>query len=113
VKNVWIICAVMVALAAGFALPGLAEEQQSVAGEWKGEYTGTDQGRLECYLTLKQDGEKVTGEYFNPGAGSPKRTINRAISGTFKNGVFAWGNFKGTVTGDTMTGRSPLRWVLT
>lgn len=79
-----------------------------MVGEWKGNYTGADQSQLGFYyLTLKQEGEKVTGEYFNPRAGAQRRPIKREVSGTFKDGVFGWGNVRGTVAGDSMTGSFP------
>jgi hypothetical protein len=103
--KVWIICAV-VALAAGSALSVTADE--SVAGEWYGTYTGTGGERLEFFLTLKQDGEKVTGTYHNPGAGAQRRGITNPVSGTLKDGLLVFekglGGFKGTVTGNNMNG---------
>ena len=100
------VCAVMaVALTGGFALQATAEEQQSVAGEWTGNYARTDGRRIEFYMTLRQDGERVTGEFSTAAAGAQLQAINSKVSGTFKDGVFVWGtNFKGTVTGDTMAG---------
>jgi len=104
--KVWIICAVLVSLAGGLALPTLAQEPSSVAGEWSGQYTGLGGERLVFYLNLKQDGEKATGTYSNPSGGG-RATTNRPVSGTFKDGVLVLGSLKGTVTGNTMTGSFP------
>ena len=102
---VWIICAmVATALAAGSAGPATADE--NVAGEWKGEYTALNGSNRELYLTLKQEGESVTGTLFLPAA-ARNRPVNRELSGTFKDGVFVSGQLQSTVTGDTMTGTFP------
>ena len=74
----------------------------------RGTYGGE---RLVFYMTLKQDGEKVTGTYSNPSGGG-RATTDRPVEGTFKDGQFvmgATGSFKRTVTGDTMTGTFPAR----
>jgi hypothetical protein len=107
--KVWIICA-MVALAAGSALSVTADEQAGVAGEWRGTYTGTQRGgRLTFYLTLKQDGEQVTGTASNPSTNPP--VPERPVSGTIKDGVLVfqkgWKGFKGVVNGNSMSGTFP------
>jgi hypothetical protein len=103
----WIICAVAAALGGcasrgGAALPSTAEEQRGVAGEWVGggEY-------LRFYLTLKQEGERVTGTYSNPGfgQGGSQRITDRPVSGTFREGVLTIAGMSGTVTGNTWSGK--------
>jgi len=102
-RKVSFICTVVLALALGFTLPATAQEPQTVAGDWTAPYTGLGGERLVFYLSLKQDGEKVTGTFSNPGAGGGV-TTDRPITGTFRDGVLTIGpGIKGTVTGDTMT----------
>jgi hypothetical protein len=109
----WIVCAVAAALAGcasggGAALPATGEEQRGVAGEWAGYYTGTGGEHLTFYLTLKQQGEFVTGTYSNPGYGPnlSQRITDRPVSGSFRDGVLAinFGEMSGTVTGNTWSG---------
>ena len=104
-RKISVICTIMVAFAASFTLPAPAQEPQTVAGEWAGQYNGTGGERLVFYMTLKQDGENVTGTYSNPSGGG-RATTDRPITGTFKDGVLSLtgSTFNGKVTGDTMTG---------
>ncbi len=103
-RGISVVCTMVVALAAGSTLPVTAQEPQTVAGEWTAPYRGTGGERLIFYLDLKQDGEKVTGTYSNPGAGGGV-TTDRPIAGTFKDGALLLGTgIKATVNGDTMTG---------
>jgi hypothetical protein len=55
-----------------------AAAQSSVAGAWKLNFQ-TDQGAVDADLTLKQDGEKVTGSLTSPQGEAP-------LEGTFKGG---------------------------
>ena len=63
----------VVLLAASFAAA-----QASVAGTWKLTFQ-TDQGAVDADMTLKQDGEKVTGSLTSPQGEAP-------LEGTFKGG---------------------------
>jgi len=102
---VWIVCAMLAtALAAGSAVPATADE--NVAGEWKGEYTALNGSNRNLYLTLKQEGESVTGTLFIPAA-ARNRPVNRELSGTFKDGVFVSAKTREHGPGDTMTGTFP------
>lgn len=100
-KKFWFMCALM-ALASS-AFPVRAEE--SVTGEWKGSFTGaygTSQRNYDCYLVLKQDGEKVTGTWSNP----TNKVTDRPVAGTFKEGELKMGQWlTTTVTGNTMSGK--------
>jgi len=63
----------VVLLAASFAAA-----QAGVSGKWKLNFQ-TDQGAVDADLTLKQDGEKVTGSLNSPQGEAP-------LEGTFKGG---------------------------
>lgn len=63
----------VVLLAASFAAA-----QAGVSGTWKLNFQ-TDQGAVDADLTLKQDGEKVTGSLNSPQGEAP-------LEGTFKGG---------------------------
>ena len=110
-RKLWFLLFMAVAVTIGLTWPASASADETVGGEWHGSYTGLAGERLVFYLMLKQDGEKVTGTYSNPSGGG-RATTDRPIEGTFKDGQFvmgATGSFKGTVTGDTMTGTFPAR----
>jgi len=64
---------VVVLLAGSFAAA-----QASVTGKWKLNFQ-TDQGAVDADLTLKQDGEKVTGSLTSPQGEAP-------LEGTYKGG---------------------------
>jgi len=107
----WIICALAAALGGcasggGVAFPAMAEEQRGVAGEWWGNYTGAGADAWKFYMTLKQEGERVTGTVSNPGfmSFSPPIT-DRPVSGIFRDGVLTIGPFSGKVTGNTWSGK--------
>jgi hypothetical protein len=63
----------VVLLAASFAAA-----QAGVSGKWKLNFQ-TDQGAVDADLTLKQDGEKVTGTLSSPQGDAP-------LEGTYKGG---------------------------
>src|SRR5262245_46479291 len=55
-----------------------AQAQAGVAGTWKLTFQ-TDQGAVDADMTLKQDGEKVTGSLVSPQGEAP-------LEGTYKGG---------------------------
>jgi hypothetical protein len=103
-KTFWIVSVMLAALAvSSFA----AAQEQSVTGEWLAVYRGTGGEALKFYLTLKQEGEKVTGTLMNPSVTPP--VLERPVSGTFKDGTLVLGGIRATVTGNTMTGTMSAR----
>jgi hypothetical protein len=115
-KKVWIVCAVMVALASGLSLSAMAEEQQSVAGRWQVQYIGTSDrgGRFDAEMTLKLDGEQITGTWSNP----QNRVTDLPVTGTFKGDTLSLdsvgersspGWLTAQISGDKMTGKIRLR----
>jgi hypothetical protein len=106
VKKLWIALSVIVAVTISMTWPGRASAEETVGGDWNGAYTGIGGERLVFYLSLKQDGENVTGTTSNPGFGGQSFT-DRPVRGTFKDGELVMGSFKGTVKGDTMVGTFP------
>lgn len=105
-NRLWFTLCVVVAVTIGLTWPAPASAEETISGDWNGEYTGIGGERLVFYMTLKQDGEKVTGTYSNP-MGGGRATTDRPVDGTFKDGEFVWRTWKGTVTGDTMVGTFP------
>ena len=115
-KKLWIVCAVAVLLAVGFALPAMAEDQNA-AGTWN----GTVRLRLNdafvedaFTLVLKQDGQAVTGTFSKKQSGTGYRagrteegTANGSLTGdklSLKIGTQRW--LEATVSGDTMSGNT-------
>jgi hypothetical protein len=58
--NAWLGVAAFGLLVVGLSIPAFAAEQASAAGKWKWSYERNGQ-TMETTLTLKQDGEKLTG----------------------------------------------------
>ena len=94
-------------LAIGILFSSGAAQEQTVAGDWLAVYTGPGGQSQKFYLTLKQDGDHVTGTYMNPSAKPP--VPDRSVSGSFKDGTLVLGQIRATVTGDTMIGTMPVR----
>ena len=69
----WAVVFALFLVAAPFALA-----QAGVAGAWKLTFQ-TDQGAIDADMTLKQDGEKVTGSLVSPQGEAP-------LEGTYKGG---------------------------
>jgi hypothetical protein len=69
----WAVVFALVLVAAPFTLA-----QAGVAGTWKLTFQ-TDQGAVDADMTLKQDGQKVTGSLISPQGEAP-------IDGTFTDG---------------------------
>jgi hypothetical protein len=79
-------------------------DEPSVSGAWNASYTGTAGDSLRFYMTLKQDGELVTGTLTNPGYGGSPRVVDRPVTGTFKDGVLKIGSMEATIAENTMKG---------
>jgi hypothetical protein len=115
-KKVWIICAVAVSLATGFALPVMAEDQ-NVAGTWNGtlRVRQGNRGFAEDTFTLalKQDGQAVTGTFSlklgGTGSRGGKDFEDRRAKGTLVGDMLSLKigqqrSFEATVNGDSMSG---------
>ena len=120
----WVACLFTCLLAVPFALtfqsapPAAADEAKkedkaaSVDGVWKWSRTGRDGQTQESTLTLKQEGEKLTGKITSP------RGDAEISDGTFKDGVVAFTvtrerdgrkftmKYEGKLEGDTIKGKS-------
>ena len=77
--------------------------EERADGEWSLSYGDG----MRFYLSLRQQNEKVTGTYSNPGYGGATRVDGDPIAGTFTDGVLRIGvpGIIATVTGDRMQGR--------
>ena len=92
-----------VALVLGVFGSASAQGAGTVAGDWVADYKGTMGQAFKFHLSLKQDGEAVSGTFAN--LSTTPQVPERPIRGTFKNGVLTIGNaIQGTVEGDVMTG---------
>jgi len=82
------------------------------AGIWKWKVTGQNDREIELKLTLKQDGEKLTGTVNRGASGRDVEIANGAIKGdeiTFettieRNGNTVTNKYKGKLEGDTIKG---------
>jgi hypothetical protein len=86
------------------AASGSAHQPRDLTGKWAFEVV-TENGTGNPMVTLKQEGEKLTGTYESQRGGA--RPLEGTVKGdkvtfTVKSGVDL--NFTGTVIGDTMTG---------
>ena len=103
IPRTWSIVLAVVLLAAPFAAA-----QSGVAGAWKLTFQ-TDQGPIDSDMTLKQDGQKVTGTLTSPQGEAP-------IEGTYTDGKLLLGltvdaggqsltiTFSGALEKDTLKG---------
>lgn len=103
----WIVLAAVTAIVSGTAAPSRAaqEDEPDVTGTWRGTYTKTAGENVKVAWTLKQDGEKVTGTYADPGLGGAARVVERPVSGTFKDGLLTLGTTRAKIVGNSMAGR--------
>jgi hypothetical protein len=117
-KKLWIICAVAVSLATGFAVPATAEDQ-NVAGTWNGTVRVRQGNRGfaedEFTLVLKQDGQAVTGTWGQKRGGTGSKGGRTAedipANGTLTGDKLSLKigqqrSLEATVNGDSMSGKT-------
>ena len=72
---------------------------ENVSGSWYGKM-GAISGPADLWLTLKQEGGKVTGEFRTSGRLASWMTTEGALEGTVTGDVFKFNDTRRTITGE-------------